>query len=116
MVAELILGSVLASAAGGAAYLVRYHKKEKLILEDQRRERIALFREVLARELRGRRLSEFSYPEFVARCQIPREEADKAAADLYRGLCGRVWADGVVSDDERKKLNTLARALDIGQE
>jgi hypothetical protein len=116
VVAELLLGSVLASAAGGAVFLVKYHKKERLLLENEKRERIASFSETLVREIRGRRLSEFSFPEFVDRCQVPREEADEAAADFYRKLCRKVWADGVVTDDERKKLNSLARALDIEQQ
>lgn len=114
MVAELLLVLVLASAAGGATYVIKYHKRERLLLENQKRERLALFRDALIREMRGRPLSEFSYSEFIARCEVPREHADKVAADIYRQLCRNVWADGVVTNDERTKLKTLSSALELG--
>jgi tellurite resistance protein len=116
MVAEVLLGSVLASAAGGAVYLVNHHRKEKLLLAEQEQERLALFREALVRELRGRRLSEFDFSEFVAQCEMARDKSDKIAQDVYQEMCRRVWADGIVTDDERKKLNNLSRALELDQE
>jgi hypothetical protein len=156
VIPELLLGSVLAAAAGGAGFLVRQsirerqaheeekrlqrqaheeekrlqiahflrerqaHEEEKRLQrqahEEEKRLQIAHFREALVREIRGRKLAEFSFSDFVAFCEIPRAEADRIADDIYTHLCRTVLDDGVVTLDEQRKMMVLAKALEISKE
>src|SRR5262249_39279885 len=113
MLPEVLLGSVLLVAAGGTWYLFREHIRTRKAAEVERAARIAQFRESLLRKIRGKKLSEFDFSDYVALCEIPRAEADRTDDDIYRALVSNVIADGVVTDNERRKLNGLARMLEI---
>jgi hypothetical protein len=109
----MLLGLTLALSGGGAWYLASYIRRERETRHREQRRQREQFQAALVRELRGKRLSEFSFSGFVTTCDILREDADVAADDVYRELCHKALADGVVTAEERKKLDVLARALEI---
>jgi hypothetical protein len=113
MVAELLLGSVLTLAAGGSSYLVLVQRKERRAAEEERKATRERFRESLIRRIRTTKVSEIRFSEFVEQCGISRRDADAEADHVYRELCRKVMADGIITDDERKKLDLLARAIEI---
>ena len=114
MIAEMMLGTILVSAAGGAGYLVLVQKRER---EERERERLALraqFRDSLVQKLRTRGASrDFLFSEHAERCNVPRADAERVAEELYLQLCRKVTEDGVITGDERKQLATLAHFLDL---
>ena len=80
---------------------------------DELRER---FRRSPAQELRTRSKRDFSFADLVTAHAMPRFEADRAAAQVYRRFSDRVVEDAVITADERKRLQTLARLLEIKPE
>lgn len=113
MVPELLLASVFMVAGGTASYLVYDHIRSKRQAEERRAAERLLLRDSLVRELRLRKPAGFRFEDFVAECGVDRADADAAADEVYLGLCRKVVADGVVTDEERRKLDVLARALAI---
>jgi hypothetical protein len=113
MIAEQLLGSVVATAAGGFGYLAVTHKREKEARERERRITFARFRESLVTRLRTKGPSrDFSFGGRAEEYGVARAEADQVADELYRQFCGQVLADGVITERERKQLGALARFLD----
>jgi hypothetical protein len=116
MIAELLLGTVLASAAGGVHYLVVVQRREKEARERERQSLRARFRESLVQRLRSRGASrDFRFSEYVAQCDIPRHDADRVADDLYLQLCRKEVASGVIAESARKKLMAMARFLELDE-
>jgi hypothetical protein len=113
MVPELLLVSVFVGAGGTVGYLVYDHLRARRQAEERRAAERLLFRESLVRELRLRKPAGFRFDDFVAECRVDRDDADAAADEVYLGLCRKVVADGVVTDEERRKLAVLAGALAI---
>jgi hypothetical protein len=74
------------------------------------------FRTTLVRELRTRPVRDFDFSALVAEHDTPRFEADAAAAAVYRRFSDRVVADGVITAEERTRMDRLARMLEIGAE
>ena len=85
-----ILLSALAASAAGAVYLKRYSEKEKRAIGGGERPPEREFRSALAHELRGTKVSGFSFAEFVGRCGMEQKEAELVAQELYGRLCERV--------------------------
>lgn len=114
MTAEMLLGFVFAIAAGGLGYLGVIQVRERKAREREHRELLVQFRQSLVQKLGTRGASrEFSFSRFVDLCGVPRPEADDIANDLYRQFCRKVMADGVITSEERKKLNSLYLILEF---
>jgi hypothetical protein len=127
MFAELLLGSVLATAGGVFVYLYRDHQRSLLArrqdeeararAEVERKRAIRTqFRTLLVQELRSRKPSGFSFSEFARSCEVARPEADEVADDLYLDMARKAVADGLVTPEERRRLDALAGALEIGMD
>jgi uncharacterized tellurite resistance protein B-like protein len=83
-----------------------------------RRGDVPAFKRLLAEALRGRRLREIP-SDLVARMaasyEVPASVADAAVRELFSDVCGRVAADGVVTDKERDMLRQFARLLQVSE-
>lgn len=110
----IFLGVVVLVGGGTLAYLYNDHRKSHLERERLGREAAARFPDVLARELRGAKLSGFRFREFAEACEVPPGEAARVARELYARVARKVVEDGVVTDGERNQLDRLAAALEIG--
>ncbi|MDR3632319.1 MAG: HNH endonuclease [Isosphaeraceae bacterium] len=113
MLAEFLLGSVLAAAAGGVWYLVEHHRREHAVVVREKATEREQFRAALVRELRTTDLSAFSFSEFVERCEFSRFQADDVADQLFRSLCKQAAVDGVITEQEKSHLAKVQRALAI---
>jgi hypothetical protein len=95
---------------------LRLRRRRRAQEEAERAEMRERFRKILARELTTRPMRDFDFAALVEEHAIPRFEADAAAALVYRHFADRVVEDGVITTDERRRLETLARLLEIGPE
>ena len=116
MIPELLLLSVFAGAAGTAVYLYREHVSSQRGREEEERSRLrkleAEFRSALLQEIKSQR-GQIDFTEYVERCEIPTEIADRVAQDLYLALCKKVVSDGVITETERAQLADLRPALGL---
>jgi hypothetical protein len=102
---------------GGLVYDgFRARRERRQKEEAERAELRDEFRKVLARELCTRKKREFDFTRLVAEYAMPRFEADAAAAQVYRRFSDRVVEDGVITDEEQRRLQSLARLLEISPE
>jgi HNH endonuclease len=113
MFVELLLVSALGASAAGIAYLRHHSIKEKKANEKRRQEEEAQFRLSLLHEVGRPRFKTFRLSEFSAKCEIPKDVADRVAEEIYSSLYRSVIADCVVSAKEREKLDWLAGGLEI---
>jgi len=107
----LSLAVALVSACGGT-YVYMEARNARKIQEEERRAGEESFRLALGREIREKR-KQFVFEDLVERIGLPREDADRVALDLFRDLSERVVEDGVITSDERHKLDVFARLLEI---
>ena len=56
------------------------------------------------------------FGEFVEESGMPREEADRVAREVFRKIAEKIVEDGVITDDERQRLETFAGLLEIDAE
>jgi HNH endonuclease len=114
MIAEAMLGSVLAAGAAGLGYVAVVHKREQLARQREQEELIAGFRASLVDRLRTKGASKgFVFLEHAQACGVEDSDARAVADDLFQKLCAKVFDDGVVTDAERKQLLALTKFLDI---
>ena len=93
--------------------LLRHDARQRLAWEQTRRAQVKDFSVALGRELRDKARGEFDLSAFAERCGVDEEVSDLAAFNLYRDVCDKVMADGVVTDEEEVELNRLAVYLDL---
>lgn len=116
MLPELLLGSVFAVSSAGVGYLVYEHKRSRRQRAEEEAKARDAFRHLLVQELKRRPPSQFNFSEFRDACEMPHDQAEAVAIDLYLGLSRKVMSDGVIEPSERKRLDVLARALDLSLE
>ncbi len=101
-------------AGGGTGRLVyeflRQSREARLEKASASRSR---FRAVLANELRTQPLDVVKFSELVSESAVVREDADRIADELFGKVIGKFLVDGILTNQERAKLDALARALEI---
>ena len=114
--AGCFLSASFVLAGGGIGRLLYEFLRQS---RDARREKASAsrsrFRAVLANELRTQALEVVKFSELVAESDVPREDADRIADELFSKVIGKFLADGILSNQERAKLDALAHALEINQ-
>ncbi|AGA29240.1 tellurite resistance TerB family protein [Singulisphaera acidiphila] len=108
---------VVGAGAGGLVY--DGLQRRRLQREEEESERQQLrdwFGATIIQELRTCPVRDFDFQSLATRCQMPRFDADRAAAAVYRQFSDRFVADGIITSDERRKLSTLAKVLEIGND
>ena len=97
--------------------MVLVNRREKESHDRDRLEKMRQFRTGLIQNLRTKGASrELRFSEYVERCEVPREEADQIADEIYLQFSFKVMADGVITNEERDSLTRLARYLEIETE
>jgi signal transduction histidine kinase len=98
---------------GGLCYEVLRSGRERRAQElEAMRSR---FYSLLAHELRTCPVREFSFTRLIEESGVPQAVADHAADKLYRRVADRVMEDGVITEAERRRLERLGHALEMGR-
>ncbi len=98
----------LATVAGGAAYFFWWYRHQK----QEEREN---FKTAIVERLGKLGSADFDMPVFARECQVSGTTATQVAKELYAKLCAKAVEDGLISSDERGKLNRLAQALSLDE-
>jgi hypothetical protein len=80
---------------------------------DEAAARQSRFRALLGDELKVRPLKEVNFTELLTAGGISRMQADAVADDMFRKVADRFAQDGIITGNERSKLQALAGALEI---
>ncbi len=113
MVIELLLVSSLGAIVAGTVYVRHLLIQEKKADASRRREEEAQFRVALLHELRRSKSSAFRLSEFRAKCEIPKDAADRIGEEIYGALYAKFLVDGITTAKDRKQLDSLSQALEI---
>ena len=113
MFVELLLLSAVGASAAGIAYLHHHSIEERKAQEKSRQEQEQQFRLALLHELRKPRSNEFRLSLFSAKCEIPKDMADRVAEEIFSALYQKLIADGVVDAKEQDELEWLATVLEL---
>jgi hypothetical protein len=101
-------------AAGGLIHDgLRARRVRREEEEAERAKESERFRRILVRELQTRKIRDFDFSALVEEQGTRRFEADTAAAAVFRHFSNQVVADGVITDEERARMDRLARMLEI---
>ena len=72
------------------------------------------FRTHILREIRSSSARTFRFQDHVEQWALTAAEAELVADDIYRGVFRKAFSDGVISPGERRKLDSLAKSLLLG--
>jgi hypothetical protein len=111
---NVFLCAAFTVAGAGAGRLLHEHlRRARARRAEEEAATRSRFRALLASELKSRRLEEVRFSELVAGGGIARRDADLVADEMFRRVADRFALDGVITEQERSKLQVLARALEI---
>ncbi len=72
------------------------------------------FRTHILQEIRSSSARTFRFQDHVEEWALTAAEAELVADDIYRGVFRKAFSDGAISPGERRKLDTLAKSLLLG--
>lgn len=106
----LFSGATLAviALAGLAFYLYRQYVAHQ---EKEHRD----FKQALVSRLQKQGSADFDMSSFISECQVANSTASEVAEDIFGQVCQKAVLDGVITKDERGKLDRLANALGLDQ-